>query len=87
MGYYINHTSNGPIGASFSDKVHHLTEDGAIPISPPTSFQNNLVCVVDNGFFGAAAYCYDENEYQVLIKNDGRPKTWFLWDKVAHFAK
>lgn len=50
-------------------------------------FMDNLVCVVDNGFFGAAAYADTEHEMKLFkTPSDTRPKVWIRWDKVAQFA-
>lgn len=87
MGKYVNYTSSGNIGGSASAKCEALIEDGAVEITTPDKFMDNLVCVVDNGFFGAAAYAYSENEFRVFMDPyDGRPKRWFIWDKVQNYA-
>ena len=50
-------------------------------------FMDNLVCVVDNGFFGAAAYADTEHEMKLFkTPSDTRPKVWIRWDKVSQFA-
>ena len=87
MGKYINETSNGAVGASFRNKCDALVEDGATAINPPTEFQENLVCVVNNGLFAAAAYAYSESEMIEFKRNDGRTKQWFIYDKVKQFAQ
>lgn len=87
MGKYINETSFGAIGTSASAKCASIIADGGIEISTPSEFIDNIVCVVDNGYFGAAAYAYDKNELSVFKRFDGRPKRWFIWDKVKQFAK
>ena len=87
MGRYVNFTSKGDMGSSAWDKRNALIEDGAIQIETPTEFKENLVCVVDNGFFGAAGYAFCENEFHVFNDpRDMRPKTWFIWDKVEKYA-
>jgi hypothetical protein len=87
MGKYINQTSKGAIQASAGAKARAILEDGAIFIPQPKEFVPNLVCIVDNGFFGAAAYCYSEEEFKVFNDpSDHRPKKWFIWDKVEKFA-
>jgi hypothetical protein len=51
MGKYINKNSNGTgLGSSASDKINRLVEDGATTINTPVEWNENLVCVVDNGF-------------------------------------
>lgn len=76
MGYYINHNSKGePLGRN---KVHDLIQDGAKLTS--ATFQPNLICVVNNGSFQAAAYCYNEDEFKQCKRQDGRIKTWLTHD-------
>lgn len=87
MGYYINTNSKQEgIGASFNDKVKNLLSDGAETVDGST-FQENLVCVVDNGFFAAAAYCFDENEYMNFnTPSDSRPKRWLVYSHAKDLA-
>lgn len=87
MGMYVNETSERLLGTSFLSKCIGLIADGAEPIVPPTEFKEDLVCVVDNGPFAAAAYAYDEREMKCFLHDDGRLKQWFIWDKVKQFAK
>lgn len=78
MGQYINKTSKGHgIGTSYQQKVNNLIADGAYKIDPMV-YEENLICVVDNGMFAAAAYCYSPAEYKVFSEPDGRPKTWLI---------
>lgn len=85
MGYYINETSKG-IALSPRGKVETLLEDGAKIVE--AEFQPNLICVVDNGFFEAAGYCYDEDEFGVFNdSSDIRPKTWLVHPKAKELAK
>jgi hypothetical protein len=79
MGYYIQ----GPIlgKATFIQK-----EYGALPIEQPKSFfevteGKALICIVNNGFFDAAAYIYDVREFTEFTDSyDDRPKIWLLMD-------
>jgi hypothetical protein len=88
MGKYINQTSNGAMGSSYNSKREALIADGAKVLINPTRFVNNMVCVVNNGHFAAAAYVYSEGEFVEFsnVEEDPRPKTWFIWDKVKEFA-
>ena len=36
------------------------------------------VCLVDNGMFTAAAIAFNNEELQVFLQEDGRPKVWLL---------
>lgn len=40
------------------------------------------VCLVDNGYFTAAAICYSPKEMEAFDNpNDYRPKTWYIIEK------
>jgi len=88
MGVYVNSTSFGSIGASFNEKCDALKNDGAIELDhAPQTFQPDLVCVVDNGLFAAAAYLFSEAEFKHFNNpNDQRPKRFFVWHKVKEFS-
>lgn len=87
MGYYINKTSKGDVGRSFGSKCDALIADGAKEIKTPKQFQKNLVCVVDNGYFGAAGYAYCESEMRAFQDpSDRRQKRWFIYDKAEDYA-
>lgn len=49
-----------------------------------------IVCVVDNGLFEAAAYCYSYKEFEDFSRaEDQRPKVWLLFnnaDKIREVA-
>ena len=83
MGYYIQ-TPGFNTG-----KVEKLLSDhsDAFVISQPSSFEKvpekmGLICVVENGLFDAAAYCYNEQEFSAFCRpDDYRPKTWMLMPK------
>lgn len=72
MGKYINR-----IGITYEEKVKNLAEIGT-KIAPPVEWCENLVCLVDNGPFAAAAWCYDRREFREFSANDGRRKCWFI---------
>lgn len=75
MGYYINENSKGQQLMPFN-KASQLISDGATHTTP--EFKENLVCVVENGLFDAAAYCYSESEFLEFNTPDGRRKTWLV---------
>jgi hypothetical protein len=87
MGRYINQTSIRDLRASSDDKCMGILEDGGLEIPVPENFTENLVCVVDNGMFGAAAYAYTKEEMEAFKRPDGRPRRWFYWNKVKEYAK
>jgi len=80
MGFYINTNCN-------QGKANELVKShGAIKIATPRWFNDvpvdkALICVVENGFFDAAGYCYDEHEFNAFVEPDGRRKQWLLMDK------
>jgi len=85
MGYYINKTSTGKELPS-SGKAQMLIEDGAEEVLP--MFTENLICVVDNGFFEAAAYCYNEQEFKEFNDpSDNRPKRWLVHPDAKTLAE
>jgi len=80
MGYYIQTYCN--VGKADELVKRHV----AIRIATPKSFRDisvdkALICVVENGFFDAAGYCYDESEFNAFVEPDGRRKHWLLMDK------
>lgn len=82
MGYYINTNSKGeplPI-----NKVHALIQDGAELTD--ASFKENLICVVDNGMFMAAGYCFSEDEFEAFNQPDGRNKIWLIHPKAKELS-
>jgi hypothetical protein len=73
MGYYIQSTSkNQPLANK--KKAEALIADGATVVEP--IYQPNLICVVENGAFDAAGYCYSQSEFEAFLDDDGRKKTW-----------
>jgi hypothetical protein len=86
MGLYINELPNGtPLPSKGKARV--LLNEGAT-YHQVDKFVPNLVCVVDNGPFEAAAFCYNINEYLAFTdKRDKRPKTWLVWEPVAEVAR
>lgn len=71
------------------DKANYLVEeDDAEIINQPMQFidiasDRALICVVNNGPFEAAAYCFDAEEFKdFTLEEDKRPKTWLTMDKT-----
>lgn len=81
MGQYINRDSKGnTLPASYQGKLDTLMADGAVRIDPMT-YEDGLICVVNNGMFGAAGYMYSESEYNYWKSPEasgGRPMTWLI---------
>lgn len=72
MGKYIN-----GIGTSYAEKVSALKSEHKAVVTD-NSFKPDLVCVVNNGFFAAAAFADTEDERDQFAYDDGRPKTWLI---------
>lgn len=85
MGYYINELKDGKKLPNLG-KASFLIENARAEKTTP-SFKKNLVCVVNNGPFDAAAFCYCENEFAVFNHPDGRPKTWLIVPDAEELAK
>ena len=84
MGYYINKLATGRILPP-KGKANALVNDGAT-IVDGSSFQPDLICVVENGYFEAAAFVYSQAEYDEFATDDGRPKVWLTHPKAAELA-
>lgn len=76
MGYYINENSKGEPAPS-KGKVQFLINDVATVTD--ATFQDNLICVCENGMFDAAGYCYSEDEFKAFTHPDGRRKTFLVY--------
>ena len=86
MGLYINQNSNGT-NLPACNKADYLLLDGGKEIFPPIKFQPNLVCVVENGLFDAAGFCYNENEFKAFNDpSDPRPKRWIIYPNAAKIS-
>ena len=77
MGYYIE-------TGTACDKTDALLKTVAscieLPCRPPC-WGPGLVCVVENSFFDAAAYCFSDSEFEDFgDPSDARPKRWLLMD-------
>ncbi|MDD5649012.1 MAG: hypothetical protein PHF86_01100 [Candidatus Nanoarchaeia archaeon] len=84
MGYYINETTKGET-LDPQGKIKDLLEDGAKIVK--AEFQPNLICVVDNGMFQAAGYCYSKEEFEEFNnQRDNRSKTWLVHPKAAELS-
>jgi hypothetical protein len=87
MGKYVNKTKlRNSIGSSFEEKKRALIEDGAKQV-PSTPFIENMVCLVDNGFFAAAAYMYSEDEFEDFKDGSGRHMEYFEYENVKEVAE
>ena len=81
MGYYIEVPNNKGKAAQIVEMY------GGEIIPQPDTFDKvpqgkALICVVDNGLFEAAGYCFDSREFGEFTRPDGRPKQWVLLDLI-----
>lgn len=83
MGFYINENSKGT-PAPNKGKVDFLINDGAIRTKP--LWQPNLVCVVQGALFDAAGYCYSEEEMKEFARDDGRQKTFLIYEHAKQLS-
>lgn len=69
-------------------KAAILVEDGAVPVSSSEGYQENLVCVVHNGAFEAAAFVVDEAEFLHYVGGaaDTRTKQWLIYEHAARLS-
>jgi len=72
MGCYVNPTNES--------KEEFLAREGRrVSVQDAAITETEMpVCLVDNGFFKAAAVGYCEDEIAAFANPDGRPKTWFM---------
>ena len=80
MGYYIQTPHN-------KGKAKYIAEKyGGTIVDTPPSFENispdkAIICVVDNGGFEAAGFCFSQSELHDFSYFDGRPRTWVIIDR------
>ena len=77
MGYYIQVLKN-------KGKAQQIVDlyGGRIALSPP-SFEDiaegeAIICVVDNGPFEAAGFCFNQRELNDFSYYDDRPRVWVV---------
>lgn len=93
MGKYLNNLPTGSLPAKGkADALLLITGTEEIN-EPPTTIADipkgkALICVVDSGYFEAAAYMYKDAELaDFTLPEDYRPKRWILVpDYVAALA-
>lgn len=85
MGYYINNINGKDLGVTFEDKCKGLLNNGATETTD-TQYQEDMVCVVDNGMFAAVGHVYSEKEFNIFKIRDGRRKRWFILSNAGEFS-
>ena len=87
MGYYINRGPNGADLPIRGKAKFLLGIDGVKSLSKmPERFVPNLVCVLENGMFDAAGYCFSEEEMRAFGEPDGRKRTWLIVPDAAKLS-
>jgi hypothetical protein len=84
MGRYLNKSQSGKILPAVG-KASVLLNEGAQPTTPV--FQEDLVCVVENLYFDAAAYVPDPEELARFARDDGRKKQWLIVLNASELAE
>jgi hypothetical protein len=80
MGFYIQCLSD-------KCKAQYLVSEYSAKIIPkPKKFldidaDKAIICVIDNGEWEAAGFCYCEMEFKRFSNDDGRKKVWLIMDK------
>lgn len=87
MGKYINQLSDGTPLKSKGKAKDLIEKEEALVIEEPKEWKDGIVCVVDNGMFEAAGYCYDERELTAFKYPCGRPKTWLYIKNANQLAQ
>jgi len=79
MGYYIQGPAKGKAKMLLDEEDAFLLE-GLEQAREAFAEGFGVICVVDNGPFEAAGFAFSQNELEVFIHPDGRPKTWLAMD-------
>lgn len=85
MGKYINEIEGVIMGPDFESKCLIIAMNGGKK-TEAKEFEENLVCVVDNGPFAAAAYAYSKSEWEVFSAVDNRKKQWYVLPNAEKYA-
>lgn len=83
MGYYIQ----TPSSRGKADQIIEMYGADEITREEAKEFVKDgtfgVVCVVQNGPFDAAGYCFNEREWtEFADPGDHRPKRWLIMDKA-----
>jgi hypothetical protein len=83
MGYYIQTAQPKNKAAAIKqdfDAIEVTVDEAEFFIKEQ---MGAVVCVVDNGPFEAAAYCYNLDEFRAFtLSEDDRPKTWLYVENM-----
>jgi len=83
MGYYIETPRNKNKAAQICEAC---PEASMLDLADTFKFSDvpadkALICIVDNGPFEAAAFCYSEREFEEFAREDGRLKVWLVMSR------
>ena len=68
-------------------KAEYIAEeyDGILLDTPPMfediTPDKAIICIIDNGPFEAAGFCFSQSELHDFLYRDGRPRTWVIIDR------
>lgn len=92
MGYYINKNSKGEMLPAQGKAIELLKEAKLVTPQPlhSTEWQENLVCVVENQMFDAAAYVYSVRKMEHFLETkrsgDARKYTWIIHEDAKRLS-
>ncbi len=82
MGCYIETPSN------HKKAIHIISEHGARSVTQEEAAEamergEGVICVVDNGIFEAAGFCFNAREFEAFTEpHDTRPRTFLVMDRA-----
>jgi len=81
MGYYIEVPSSKNKTEQLI-KLHDAKEVKCPELFSDVPNDKALICVIDNGLFEAAGYCYSPNEFREFkFDRSSQPRKWIIMDK------
>jgi|688.fasta_scaffold61293_7 hypothetical protein len=87
MGFYIQCQNN----KNKADEIISTFDARRVSKEMAEAFAESekaVICVVDNGLFEAAAYCYNMSEFKAFNReSDNRPKVWLIVDNKDSIEK
>lgn len=86
MGKYISNINGKTLPSKGKTQYILNNVEECYQIATPAEFKEDLVCIVDNGMFEAAAYCYSANEMRSFRNDDGRRKQWLIVPNASSYT-
>lgn len=78
MGWYINPTTGQTKEEYLAEHGRRVSEREFVAFSDFECGSELPVCLVNNGFFTAAAVGYNDRDVSAFAQPDGRPKSYFM---------